>query len=109
MPPMDMRNMPDQDIEFRAGDASAGLEMVDVYVWTMKRITEQRSMSEEGHKLIFGQRHRGRTDEVSLAAIDRRWAALLDLPMPEGQALADAQALINEVEARRTDALRGTE
>jgi len=81
--------------------------MVDVYVWTMKRITEHRPMSGEGHKLIFGQRHRGRTDDVLLAAIDQRWAALLDLPMPEGQTLAYAQSLIDEVEARRTEALRG--
>ena len=109
MPKLDMRNMPDRDIEFRPGDSSAGLEMVDVYVWTMKRVAEQKSMSEEGRKMLYSQRHRGRTDEVSLTAIDRRWAPILDLPMPQGQALADAQALIEDVEVRRLEALRGIE
>jgi hypothetical protein len=107
MPKLDMRNMPDRDIEFKASYSSAGLEMVDVYVWTMKRVVEQKAMSKEGQKMLHAQRHRGRTDEISLTAIDRRWAPLLNLPMPEGQALADVQALVEDIEARRLEALRG--
>ncbi len=82
MPKLDMRNMPDRNIEFRPGDTSAGLEMVDVYVWTMKRMVEQKAMSAEGKKMLYAQRHRGRSDEISLAAIDRRWVPMFDLQLP---------------------------
>tara|TARA_R110002073_G_scaffold72838_4_gene178388 strand:- start:472 stop:1602 length:1131 start_codon:yes stop_codon:yes gene_type:complete len=101
----DWSQMPEIDLEFRAGDESAGLEMVDVYVWIMKRIEEGRELPNALLRLIHGQRHRGKRDEVSLAGIERRWAFLLDLPEPTPEAAEVAQRRINEAEKRRIEAL----
>lgn len=107
MPSRDLSSLPDSDVEFRPGDESAGLEMVDIYVWTMKRIEEDRSMSDEGRSLIHGQRHRGRRDEVSLHGISRRWEQLLDIPEPDEERKAAAKAIVEEIDRQRAEAVRG--
>lgn len=105
MPNFDWSNMPDQPPRFVAGDMSAGLEMVDAYVWIMKRIAEGRELPIELQLLIHGQRHRGRKDEVSLAGIDRRWAHLMALPDPSPEDAARAERMLEEAEAERLAAL----
>ena len=106
MPDYDWSYMPDTDIEFRAGDDSVGLEIVDVYLWIMKRAVEGRDLPSELLELLYGQRHRGRTDEVSLAGIERRWAHLLALPDPTPEIAERMMPLLNNAEAGRLDALR---
>lgn len=105
MPNFDWSNMPEEPPRFVAGDMSAGLEMVDVYVWIMKRLVEDRDLPPELQGLIYGQRHRGRTDEVSLRGIDRRWSHILALPEPSAEDAARAAKMLAEAEAKRLDAL----
>jgi len=73
MPEVNFQGMPTIPIEFKAGTESAGLELVDVYLWTFKRVLEQKEIAQELYPLINHQLHRGKTDEVSLAAIAERW------------------------------------
>ncbi len=101
MPDFDWSTMPDIDIKFKAGSDSVGLEMVDIYLWTLKRLEEDKSMSDAGRNLIYGQRHRGIRDEVSLRGIENRWRFLLDLPEPDVERMEIAKAYLDEAEANR--------
>ncbi|MDH8179451.1 hypothetical protein QIG81_27070, partial [Klebsiella pneumoniae] len=40
LPVMDMKNMPEQPLVFQSGTQSAGLELVDLYLWIFKRFME---------------------------------------------------------------------
>lgn len=73
MPEINFAGMPNIPVEFMAGSDSAGLEIVDVYLWIFKRILEGREMASELMPLFYAQRVRGFTDEVSLASISARW------------------------------------
>lgn len=73
MPKISFAGMPKTPIEFAAGTDSAGLELVDVYLWIFKRIIDGKNMAPELMPLVYAQRHRGNTDEVSLRAIAHRW------------------------------------
>lgn len=101
MPNFDWQNMPDQDIEFRAGDQSAGLELVDIYLWVMKRMEEDKTMSPEGHRLIWNQRHRGVRDEISFAGLEKRWRFLSNLPEPDENSAASIRNHLEQVERQR--------
>ncbi len=109
MPNYDWSYMPDTNIEFRAGDDSVGLEIVDVYLWIIKRAVEGRDLPRELFELIHGQRHRGRTDAVSLAGIERRWSHLLSLPDPTPEVAAQIMPHLDHAEAGRLDAIRNLE
>ena len=73
MPKVSFTGMPKTPIEFAAGTDSAGLELVDVYLWIFKRLIDGKGMAPELMPLAYAQRHRGNTDEVSLRAIEARW------------------------------------
>lgn len=73
MPKISFARMPKTPIEFAAGTDSAGLELVDVYLWIFKRLINGKDMVPELMPLVYAQRHRGNTDEVSLRAIEHRW------------------------------------
>jgi len=73
MPKISFAGMPKTSIEFAAGTDSAGLELVDVYLWIFKRLIDGKDMAPELMPLVYAQRHRGNTDEVSLRAIEHRW------------------------------------
>ena len=107
MPNFDWSLMPDIEIEFRSGDQSAGLEMVDIYLWVMKRFEEGRELPDELLSLLHGQRHRGVRDEVSLYGINRRWSFLLDLPEPDENVESSVHQFFNRAEERRNQALDG--
>ena len=107
MPPIDWTHMPDTPLEFTAGDQSAGLEIVDVYLWLMKRIFENKQVSREANNLLYGQRHRGRTDEVSLAGIEKRWRHLRHLPEPDDDGLKFARQVRAIEDDQRRKALTG--
>ena len=80
MPKFDFSLMPEIPPTFVPGDASAGLELVDITLWIAKRMSENRSLTPELKTLFWSQARRGRTDEVSLHGIESRWAHLLQLP-----------------------------
>lgn len=74
MPEVNFNGMPTIPIEFKAGTDSAGLELVDVYLWIFKRWFEGKEISGEFSALVNYQMLRGRTDEVSLASVIERFA-----------------------------------
>jgi hypothetical protein len=75
MPVMDLKNMPQVPIVFSSGKASAGLELVDIQLWVFKRFMEDKELAPELFALIKPHLYRGRTDEISLAALEKRWTA----------------------------------
>ncbi|MDT8855039.1 DUF3800 domain-containing protein [Paracoccaceae bacterium Fryx2] len=107
MPEFDYSTLPETPPEYKPGDESAGLELVDVTLWTAKRMREDKSVSNELKSLFFRQARRGHTDEVSLAALDRRWRFLADLPLPgpENPISPELQAVVNEMERKRRAAV----
>jgi hypothetical protein len=111
MPKVSFAGMPKSPIEFAAGTDSAGLELVDVYLWIFKRLIDGKDMADELMPLVFAQRNRGNTDEVSLRAIETRWErhfanapALEDMP-PEQ--LKTALEILAKEEQRRQVAVQG--
>jgi len=80
---MDMTNMPDAPPDFRPGDESAGLELVDVVLWVAKRWQESKPLSPQLKEMFNAFAKRGGTDEVSLSGLDRRWSFLATLPVPD--------------------------
>jgi hypothetical protein len=111
MPEIDMTNMPTVPIEFSSSKQSAGLELVDIYLWIFKRFLEKSELAPELYALIRPQMHRGRTDELSLNALWHRWSEWFDnLPqleeMPEEQ-VAIGKELLRIDEERRLKATRG--
>lgn len=74
LPGMELTHMPRVPIEFASSNDSAGLELVDLHLWTFKRYFEEREVAPEIlHALARPQLQRGRTDEISLRAIAHRW------------------------------------
>jgi hypothetical protein len=73
MPEMDLSGMPDIPIEFASGNDSAGLELVDIYLWVFKRFIEGNKIIPEMRLIIQPQLHQGRTDEISLNGLAKRW------------------------------------
>lgn len=111
MPKISFAGMPKTPIEFAAGTDSAGLELVDVYLWIFKRLIDGKDMAAELMPLVYAQRHRGNTDEVSLQAIEARWERhFANMPpledMPPEQ-LEAAREIMDKEEARRQQALQG--
>lgn len=106
MPNYDWSHMPDISLSFTPGDESAGLEMVDTYLWLQKRVFDKKELPSDCFRLLYNQRHRGRTDELSLSAISERWKHTLDLPMPEGEQLEKAQGYLDSARAERERAIK---
>ena len=111
MPKVSFAGMPKTPIEFTAGTDSAGLELVDVYLWIFKRLIDGKDMAAELMPLVYAQRHRGNTDEVSLRAIEARWGRhfanmrpLEDMPPEQLEA---AREIVDKEEARRQQTLQG--
>ena len=73
LPTMDLRGMPTTRISFSSGYESAGLELVDIYLWIFKRLYEGKVVAPELYPLVMRQLTVGRTDEISLDAIAQRW------------------------------------
>ncbi|WP_084506609.1 DUF3800 domain-containing protein [Geminicoccus roseus] len=80
MPAFDFSLIPAVPPVFVPGDASAGLELVDVTLWIAKRIVEEKLVSQELRALFWSQAKRGMADEVSLSGLERRWCHLAHLP-----------------------------
>jgi hypothetical protein len=74
LPTIDHTHMPDVPIEFSASSASCGLELVDVHLWIFRRAMEGAGITSEMGALVNAHLRRGRTDEISLRAIEHRWS-----------------------------------
>ena len=111
MPKMNMKNMPVVPIEFSSSGASAGLELVDLHLWVFKRFMEDKGLAPELFMLIKPHLNRGRTDEISLAAIANRWLKYFD-QIPElhemsAEQVARGRELIRIDEERRLKMIDG--
>jgi hypothetical protein len=107
LPVMDLSKMPTAPITFRSSTESVGLELVDSYLWILKRVLEDKPLAPELAPLIRKIFRRARTDEVSLQAITTRWTKWHnELPDPTPDQLKTAQKIIAEDEARRQQAMR---
>lgn len=71
LPKMDLRGMPTKKLIFSSSQGSAGLELVDIYLWTFKRKMEEKPVPEQLSSLILDQVHRGSFREISMLNIKK--------------------------------------
>jgi hypothetical protein len=109
LPELDLRGMPTQGPAFRSSGDSAGLELVDLFLWIFKRIkdcAEDAALVE----LIRELMKRGLHDELSLRAIAARWepffAMLQEHPLTE-EDLERARLIMAHHERQRLDGMAG--
>ena len=102
LPKMNLTHMPTVPITCTAGTDSAGLELVDIYIWIFKRHMENKSLAAELAPIINGQLHRGGYDEISINALMNRWGKWFkELPEPSEEQLEKAREMIAQQEAKR--------
>ncbi|PKH31445.1 DUF3800 domain-containing protein [Shewanella sp. ALD9] len=105
MPAMDLRHIPSVRIECTPGTESAGLEIVDIYIWIFKRQMEGKPLATELYPLIRGQAN-GMFNEVSLQALEERWGKWFkELPEPTPEQIGKGKDLLRIDEQRRKKAL----
>jgi hypothetical protein len=109
LPKLDFSGMPQIPITFASSKSSAGLEVVDIYLWVFKRILEKKDIHPALYGLVKPQLYRSRTDEISINAIAARWEKWFDeLPEPTPEQIAKGQEIHEMEESRRLAAIRGT-
>jgi hypothetical protein len=102
LPVMDMTNMPEQPLAFLSGTASAGLELVDVYLWVYKRLMEDKELTKPLQRLVYTNRNTALISSLSLNSISTQFQALMKtLPEPSADQLARAREIFAPDEARR--------
>ncbi len=55
LPVMDVTNMPAEPLVFQSGTKSAGLELVDIYLWIFKRFMEGKELTRPLTRLVYTQ------------------------------------------------------
>lgn len=102
LPVMDMKNMPAAPLVFESGTRSAGLELVDLYLWTFKRGMENKELTKPLHRLIYTNRNTTNTDSVSLESIGKRFRESFEnLPELTPEMIKKGQEYYDMEEARR--------
>ena len=102
LPVMDMKNMPAAPLVFESGTRSAGLELVDLYLWTFKRGMENKELTKPLHRLIYTNRNTTNTDSVSLESIGKRFRESFEnLPELTPEMIKKGQEYNDMEEARR--------
>lgn len=104
LPGMNLMHVPDIPITCTPGTENVGLELVDMYLWTIKRILEKKPVASELRELIATREHDIRTNEVSLKALHNRWMPYLNrlpMPSPEKLRLANEISAMDEVKRRK--------
>ncbi|PPC67089.1 hypothetical protein C1Y42_22355 [Pantoea sp. ICBG 985] len=102
LPVMDMKNMPAEPLVFQSGTKSAGLELVDIYLWTFKRYMEQKELTRPLSRLVYTNLKTARTDSVSLQSVAKRFKESFEkLPEPTTEMMVKASELRAVEEARR--------
>ncbi len=112
MPEIDFSTMPEVPITFSSGNNSAGLELVDLYLWVFKRFIENGNLAPEMRLIIDRQLQQGYTDEVSLKGIEGRWTRWFSelsrrYPSLTEEQLVSAKEMLAFDEERRLRAMRG--
>ena len=107
LPQIDYKGVPNIPIEFKGGSESCGLELVDVYLWVFRRALEEKELAPELYRLVEPQLMRGKTDEISLGALEKRWTRWFDeLPEPTEEQIAKGKELMALGEARRLEGMQ---
>lgn len=111
MPLIDHRHAPDVPIEFSSSTDSCGLELVDVHLWVFKRTMEGAELPPALRALVYAHMRRGRTDEISIKAIEHRWTKWFN-KIPELEEMSSEQVergkeILRIDEARRLKAVIG--
>ena len=106
MPVMDLRAMPEIPMACVSGTESAGLELVDLYLWILKRLSENKFVSPQLEQLLNDQYSRSLFDDISLKSIENRWSHYFDNELPQleemsAESLAKGKELFIEDELRR--------
>lgn len=99
---MNMKNMPEKPLVFQSGTQSAGLELVDIYLWTFKRFMEEKELTKPLTRLVYTNLKTARTDSVSLNSIGIRLKEFFgNLPEPTAEMIQKASEYRDQEEARR--------
>lgn len=102
LPVMDMKNMPEKPLVFQSGTQSAGLELVDIYLWIFKQYLEGKELTKPLARLIHINLKTARTDSVSLESIGKRFKDIFEkLPEPSAEMMEKAREIKDFDEARR--------
>lgn len=102
LPEMNLTHMPTIPISCTAGTDSAGLELVDIYIWVFRRYMENKTLANKLAPIINGQLHRGSYDEISINALMNRWGKWFqELPEPSEEQLERAREMISQQEEQR--------
>ncbi|HDP7278685.1 TPA: hypothetical protein P6483_004555 [Escherichia coli] len=104
LPVMDVTNMPAEPLVLQSGTKSAGLELVDIYLWIFKRFMEGKELTRPLTRLVYTNRNTGRTDSVSLQSVAKRSKEFLDkLQEPTAEMMKKAREYRDQEEARRLE------
>lgn len=107
MPTMDLSNIPATPLQFKSSRASAGLELVDVYLWLMKRRQRGIIPAAPLQPIIDAQMEEARYDEISLDGLEKRWTPWLRaLPELTPEQMKEALELLRIDEDRRKAAVK---
>ena len=102
LPIMDMKNMPAKPLVFQSGTRSAGLELVDIYLWIFKRFMEGKELTRPLTRLVYTNQNTARTDSVSLQSVAKRFKEFFEkLPEPTADMMQKGRELQAREEARR--------
>lgn len=102
LPVMNMKNMPAEPLVFQSGTKSAGLELVDIYLWTFKRFMEDKALTKPLSRLVYTNLKTARPTacQSSRLPVDLRNSPG-KLPVPSAEIMRLAQELRDFDEARR--------
>lgn len=110
IPEMDLSKIPTAPLEFRSSKSSPGLELVDIYLWLMKRVRNNAPVAAALKPLVAAQIEFARYDELSLEGLAKRWAPFLEaLPLLNEEQLSQAKELMRTEEENRQAAMRDFE
>jgi hypothetical protein len=102
LPVMDMKNMPAGPLVFQSGTGSAGLELVDIYLWIFKRYMEEKELTKQLNRLIYTNRNTANTDSVSLKSVGKRFREFFEnLPEPTANMMQKGREYQETEETRR--------
>jgi hypothetical protein len=74
MPTLKLDNLPDLPLTVSSSENSVGLQLVDVYLWAARRMTEGRAIGPKLSGLLSQTEDRKRIFEISLGALRLEWA-----------------------------------
>ena len=102
LPVMDMKNMSAKPLVFQSGTMSAGLELVDIYLWIFKRYMEQKELTKPLSRLVYTNLKTARTDSISLQSVAKRFKEFFEeMPEPTAEIMEKAKELRAVEETRR--------